>query len=57
TGLDREKQERVFQDYIITEMKVQKKKLKEKEITLREREKELVLSPLKFQLFSALFDT
>lgn len=56
TGLDREKQERVFQDYIITEMKVQKKKLKEKEITLREREKELAFREKKKQEAFDLLD-
>ncbi len=56
TRLDREKQEKVFQDTIITEMKLQKKKLKEKEITLREREKELAFRDKKKQEAFDLLD-
>ncbi|NVM37956.1 MAG: hypothetical protein HWN81_20350, partial [Candidatus Lokiarchaeota archaeon] len=41
TELDREKQERIFQDYVTNEMKTQKDKLRERKIILREREKEL----------------
>ncbi|MFX1500275.1 MAG: hypothetical protein ACFFDH_04840 [Promethearchaeota archaeon] len=38
--IEREKQERLFQDYITKEMKTQQEKFKKREIILREREKE-----------------
>ncbi len=49
TELEREKQERVFQDYVIREMKAQKDKLREREIILREREKEFAFREKKKQ--------
>ena len=41
SSIEKEKQERVFQEKLIREMKSQREELKRKEITLREREKEL----------------
>ncbi|UCD00396.1 MAG: hypothetical protein JSV23_05750 [Promethearchaeota archaeon] len=40
--LEREKQERLFEEKLIIEMKTQREELKQKEIKLREREKEIV---------------
>ena len=49
TELEREKQERLFQDYVTKEMKAQKYKLREKVIILREREKEFTFREKKKQ--------
>ncbi len=40
--IKKEKEDRTFQEITIKEMKVQREKLKQKEITLREREKEVI---------------
>ncbi|MFX1385870.1 MAG: hypothetical protein ACFE9M_01520 [Promethearchaeota archaeon] len=40
-ALEKEKQEKIFQEKLIREMRTQREELKKKEITLREKEKEL----------------